>query len=129
MDQLQSAVDTAIRRCPGVGPGDDVVVVADTTTRRTGNEAAAEAGADAVVMVMDPRGTDGEEPPPAVAAALGNIVEDEKTLGTLHVAFGASAGIGGTVTAPIHLGRVVLSPTLGVGGVRVLEAGAFLLDA
>ena len=316
MDELERAVDTVVRRCLGVAPGEDVVVVADTTTRRTGNmlrEAAAEAGADAVVMVMDPRAADGREPPPAVAAALaasdvyivptarslshtrarraatdagargatlpgitddilsrllacdfellqrrsravadlltradeahftcpngsdmrldlfgrtgiaddgdltrpkafgnlpcgegfvapvggdgvicatslaavgmvarrparltvvngeladvegpegerllhalreagphgtnlaelgigtneragliGNVLEDEKILGTLHVGFGASAGFGGTVSVPIHLDCVVLSPTLDVGGTRVLEAGEFLLDA
>jgi leucyl aminopeptidase (aminopeptidase T) len=63
------------------------------------------------------------------AGLIGNVLEDEKILGTLHVAFGASAGYGGTVSVPIHLDCVVLSPTLDVGGVRVLEAGEFLLDA
>ena len=63
------------------------------------------------------------------AGLIGNVLEDEKILGTLHVAFGASAGLGGTVAVPIHLDCVVLAPTLDVGGVRVLEAGQFLLDA
>ena len=63
------------------------------------------------------------------AGLIGNVLEDEKILGTLHVAFGASAGFGGTVSVPIHLDCVVLSPTLDVGGTRVLEAGEFLLDA
>jgi leucyl aminopeptidase (aminopeptidase T) len=43
------------------------------------------------------------------ARLTGNILEDEKILGTVHVAFGASAGIGGTVSVPIHLD--VVSPT------------------
>ena len=37
------------------------------------------------------------------ARMTGNVLEDEKILGTVHVAFGASAGIGGTVSVPIHL--------------------------
>jgi leucyl aminopeptidase (aminopeptidase T) len=61
------------------------------------------------------------------ATLTGNVLEDEKMLGTLHVAFGASAGIGGTVSVPIHLDSVVLEPTLVVGGTRVLEAGELVL--
>ena len=63
------------------------------------------------------------------AGLIGNVLEDEKILGTLHVAFGASAGYGGTVQVPIHLDCVVVSPTLDVGGTRVIEAGEFILEA
>ena len=56
------------------------------------------------------------------------MLEDEKILGTVHVAFGASAGIGGTVTVPIHLDVVVLDATLDVGGRRVLDEGRYVLD-
>jgi leucyl aminopeptidase (aminopeptidase T) len=62
------------------------------------------------------------------ATLTGNILEDEKILGTVHVAFGASAGIGGNVSVPVHLDCVVLDPTLDVGGTRVLEAGRFVLN-
>ena len=62
------------------------------------------------------------------AELTGNVLEDEKILGTVHVAFGASAGIGGTVSVPIHLDVVVLDPTLDVGGRRVLERGRYVLD-
>jgi len=61
------------------------------------------------------------------AILTGNVLEDEKILGTVHVAFGASAGIGGTVSVPIHLDVVVVEPTLDVGGTRVLEAGRWML--
>ena len=61
------------------------------------------------------------------ATLTGNVLEDEKILGTVHVAFGASAGIGGTVSVPVHLDSVVLEPTLDIGGTRVLEAGRFVL--
>ena len=61
------------------------------------------------------------------ATLTGNVLEDEKILGTVHVAFGASAGIGGTVSVPVHLDCVILEPTLDVGSTRVLDQGAFLL--
>jgi leucyl aminopeptidase (aminopeptidase T) len=61
------------------------------------------------------------------ATLTGNVLEDEKILGTVHVAFGASAGIGGTVSVPVHLDSVVLDPTLDIGGTRVIEAGRFVL--
>jgi leucyl aminopeptidase (aminopeptidase T) len=63
------------------------------------------------------------------ARLTGKVLEDEKILGTVHVAFGASAGIGGTVSVPVHLDVVILEPTLEVGGERVLDAGRFVLDA
>jgi leucyl aminopeptidase (aminopeptidase T) len=62
------------------------------------------------------------------AVLTGNVLEDEKILGTVHVAFGASAGIGGTVSVPIHLDVVVLEATLVVDGRPVLESGRYLLD-
>jgi len=61
------------------------------------------------------------------AILTGNVLEDEKILGTIHVAFGASAGIGGTVSVPIHEDVVVLSPTLDIGGTRVLDEGRWVL--
>jgi aminopeptidase len=61
------------------------------------------------------------------ARLTGNVLEDEKILGTVHIAFGASAAIGGTVSVPVHLDCVILQPTLEIGGTRVLEGGDFLL--
>jgi leucyl aminopeptidase (aminopeptidase T) len=62
------------------------------------------------------------------ATLTGNVLEDEKILGTVHVAFGASAGIGGNVSVPIHLDVVVLEATLKVGDHTVLDAGRYVLD-
>jgi leucyl aminopeptidase (aminopeptidase T) len=61
------------------------------------------------------------------ATLTGNILEDEKMLGTVHVAFGASAGIGGTVSVPVHLDCLIADATLDVGGTRVLDGGRFVL--
>ena len=61
------------------------------------------------------------------ATLTGLILEDEKMLGTVHVAFGASAAIGGSVTVPVHLDVVVLEPSLRIGATQVLDAGRYLL--
>lgn len=61
------------------------------------------------------------------ATVTGNVLEDEKVLGTTHVAFGASAGIGGTVTVPVHLDVVVFEPSLWIGDTHVLDGGRWLL--
>ena len=61
------------------------------------------------------------------ARLTGNVLEDEKILGTVHVAFGASAAIGGTVSVPIHLDVVVLDASLEVDGRQVLDAGRYVL--
>ena len=55
------------------------------------------------------------------------MLEDEKILGTVHVAFGASAGIGGTVSVPIHLDVVVTDASLEIDGQQVLDAGRYVL--
>jgi len=57
------------------------------------------------------------------ATLTGNILEDEKILGTAHIAFGASAAIGGEVQVPVHLDCVVLEPTVEVDGATLVEAG------
>jgi leucyl aminopeptidase (aminopeptidase T) len=61
------------------------------------------------------------------AELTGNILEDEKLLGTCHVAFGASAAIGGTVQVPVHLDCVVLEPTIEIDGETVAGGGELLV--
>jgi len=57
------------------------------------------------------------------AKVTGTILEDEKILGTVHVAFGNNASMGGSVTVPFHLDGVILKPTLTVDGEVLLEDG------
>jgi leucyl aminopeptidase (aminopeptidase T) len=61
------------------------------------------------------------------AILTGNFLEDEKILGTCHVAFGASAAIGGTVQVPVHLDCVVLEPTIEVDGETIVTGGELLI--
>lgn len=61
------------------------------------------------------------------AILTGNILEDEKIFGTCHVAFGASAAIGGTVQVPVHLDCVVLEPTVEIDGEAIVSGGDLLV--
>jgi leucyl aminopeptidase (aminopeptidase T) len=61
------------------------------------------------------------------AKLTGNILEDEKILGTAHVAFGASAAIGGKVQVPVHLDAVVIKPTVELDGEAIVREGELLL--
>lgn len=61
------------------------------------------------------------------AILTGNILEDEKILGTAHVAFGASAAIGGTVQVPVHLDCVMLRPTVEIDGAPIVQAGELVV--
>jgi leucyl aminopeptidase (aminopeptidase T) len=61
------------------------------------------------------------------AVLTGNILEDEKILGTAHVAFGASAAIGGTVQVPVHLDCVLLEPTVEIDGEAIVGRGELLI--
>lgn len=61
------------------------------------------------------------------AKLTGEILEDEKILGTCHVAFGASAAIGGTVQVPVHLDCVVMKPTVELDGEAIVCDGELLV--
>jgi len=61
------------------------------------------------------------------AMLSGNILEDEKILGTIHVAFGSNDTFGGKVRAGIHLDAVVLSPTVYVDGKLILDKGKLVI--
>jgi leucyl aminopeptidase (aminopeptidase T) len=61
------------------------------------------------------------------AMLTGNILEDEKILGSAHVAFGASAAIGGGVQVPVHLDCVLVEPTVEIDGSAVCRGGELLV--
>jgi leucyl aminopeptidase (aminopeptidase T) len=60
------------------------------------------------------------------AEISGNILEDEKVMGTLHVAFGDNSTIGGLIEASIHLDGIIKSPTLFIDDVKIMERGRLL---
>lgn len=57
------------------------------------------------------------------AILTGKILEDEKIFGTAHVAFGASAAIGGNVQVPVHLDVVSLRPEVTVDDTLLVVEG------
>lgn len=57
------------------------------------------------------------------AQVTGNILEDEKVLGTVHVAFGNNVSMGGTVDVPFHVDGILLRPTLLLDGQPLLING------
>jgi leucyl aminopeptidase (aminopeptidase T) len=61
------------------------------------------------------------------AILTGNILEDEKILGTAHIAFGASAAIGGNVQVPVHLDVVSMRPEVTIDDTPVVLEGRLLV--
>ena len=61
------------------------------------------------------------------AILTGEILEDEKIAGTCHIAFGASAGIGGTVQVPVHLDCILMKPTVELDGEPIVREGELLI--
>lgn len=57
------------------------------------------------------------------ARLTGNVLEDEKILGTIHVAVGDNHTIGGTTRVPSHQDGIVLEPTLTIDGETYLDRG------
>jgi leucyl aminopeptidase (aminopeptidase T) len=103
-------------------------------TIREGHLTETDGSAGAALMdLLSPHGADGtsvaelgigtnEE-----ALLTGNVLEDEKILGSAHVAFGASAAIGGTVQVPVHLDCVLLEPTVEIDGEAIVAGGDLLV--
>ncbi len=62
------------------------------------------------------------------AILTGKILEDEKIMGTVHIAFGNNASMGGTVSIAFHVDGILLKPTLELDGEVVLRDGKALFD-
>ncbi len=54
-----------------------------------------------------------------VDALVGSVLLDEKAAGTVHVAIGDDAGIGGDTEAPLHLDGIITDPTVYADGEEV----------
>ncbi|MFB6108692.1 MAG: aminopeptidase [Haloplanus sp.] len=54
-----------------------------------------------------------------VTELVGSVLLDEKAAGTVHVAIGDDAGIGGDTEAPLHLDGIIREPTVWADGERV----------
>ncbi|MBN1885426.1 MAG: aminopeptidase [Candidatus Krumholzibacteriota bacterium] len=62
------------------------------------------------------------------ARIIGNILEDEKVMGTIHIALGNNMSMGGTIDVPIHLDGIVRDPTVELDGTAIMKNGKLLVD-
>lgn len=62
------------------------------------------------------------------ARICGAILEDEKVMGTVHLAVGNNVSMGGTVDVKIHLDGIITSPDLYLDGKPLLVGGDMKLD-
>ena len=60
------------------------------------------------------------------ATLSGNILEDEKVIGTVHLAFGMSASLGGENVASVHIDGMMLTPTVELDGRELMGDGKLL---
>jgi leucyl aminopeptidase (aminopeptidase T) len=60
------------------------------------------------------------------ARIIGNILEDEKVFGTVHMAIGSNLSFGGSVDVPLHLDGIILKPTLEVDGKILIKDGKWV---
>ena len=54
------------------------------------------------------------------------ILEDEKVMGTIHIAFGDNKSMGGSVRVASHLDGLVKQPTVWFDERKIMEAGRFV---
>jgi leucyl aminopeptidase (aminopeptidase T) len=88
-----------------------VTGVSDDAIRGQIEDAAEEVGRDAYNLAELGIGTN-----VGVTELVGSVLLDEKAAGTIHIAIGDDAGIGGDTDAPLHLDGIVRDPTVTADG-------------
>ena len=61
------------------------------------------------------------------AHLIGNILEDEKIYGTVHIAFGDNSTFGGNTRAGIHIDGIILDPFVYIDDKLVAKEGKFFI--
>jgi len=62
------------------------------------------------------------------AIVTGEILEDEKVMGTVHIALGNNLSMGGTCNVGIHVDGVILSPTVKIDGKIIMNKGNLFIQ-
>jgi leucyl aminopeptidase (aminopeptidase T) len=62
------------------------------------------------------------------AKITGVILEDEKVMGTIHIAFGDNVSMGGSVNVQSHLDGLVFNPSVWFDGKPVMDQGKLLVS-
>ncbi|WP_135823240.1 aminopeptidase [Halorussus ruber] len=91
-----------------------VTRISDDEIRQSVEEAAEEVGDAAYNLAELGIGTN-----VAVTELVGSVLLDEKAGGTVHIAIGDDAGIGGDTEAPIHFDGILREPTVYADGEEV----------
>ncbi|MFD1597780.1 aminopeptidase [Halobellus rarus] len=91
-----------------------VTEISDDEIRSQVETAAGEVGRDAYNLAELGIGTN-----VGVTDLVGSVLLDEKAAGTVHVAIGDDAGIGGDTDAPLHLDGIIREPTVWADGAEV----------
>jgi aminopeptidase len=92
------------------------------------------AEAQKLIALLEPHGRDGRTVAEFGigtndrAKLTGVILEDEKVMGTIHIAFGDNKSMGGTVRVASHLDGLITKPTVWFDDRLVLDAGRLLID-
>jgi len=60
------------------------------------------------------------------ARLIGNVLEDEKVLGTCHIAFGNNLGFGGSNNSSVHIDVIFKKPTIWVDEKLIMKEGRAL---
>ncbi len=63
----------------------------------------------------------------ASAKLSGVLLEDEKVMGTIHIALGNNVSMGGSINVPIHLDGVVKKPTVWMDDKLIMKDGKLLV--
>jgi leucyl aminopeptidase (aminopeptidase T) len=63
------------------------------------------------------------------AKLIGNVLEDEKVMGTAHVAFGDNHTFGGKIKANVHLDGIIKRPDIYLDSTKIMENGRFVSRA
>ncbi|MBI9072365.1 MAG: aminopeptidase [Melioribacteraceae bacterium] len=61
------------------------------------------------------------------AKLTGELLLDEKVMGTIHIALGDNKSMGGKVNVPIHLDGVIKKPTVYFDGKVIMKSGKLLI--
>lgn len=60
------------------------------------------------------------------ARITGNVLEDEKVYGTIHVAFGSNNTFGGTTAAGVHIDVIAMKPDVYIDDILIMQEGKLL---
>lgn len=89
--------------------------------------------ADKLIALLEPHGRDARTVAEFgigtndKAILTGIILEDEKVMGTIHVAFGDNKSMGGSVRVASHLDGLIRRPTVWFDRTKVMDDGRFLV--